>query len=107
MVRVYTVLVNYMSIILVPTVSHLYSYLCAMIYFSRSAGVPHIPSLRELRLSGCGIRAAGASMIASFLATNETLESLDLSYNMMEATGAELIAKVSVCCNPCSQADDH
>jgi hypothetical protein len=46
-------------------------------------------------------------MIASFLATNETLESLDLSYNMMEATGAELIAKVSVCCNPCSQADDH
>jgi Ran GTPase-activating protein (RanGAP) involved in mRNA processing and transport len=55
--------------------------------------LPAVLSLRELRLSGCGIRPPGAAVVAAYLSTNDTLESLDLGFNMVEANGAELLAR--------------
>lgn len=55
--------------------------------------LPFITSLRALHLAGCGILPSGAAVIASFLSTNNFLESLDLAFNVIEANGAELLAR--------------
>lgn len=56
-------------------------------------GINHTPTLKNLRLSGCGIKASGAFILSNMLATNRFLESLDVSFNAVEAIGAESLAK--------------
>ena len=55
--------------------------------------LPFVYSLREIKLAGCGIRPAGAAVIASFLSTNDFVETLDLAFNVVEANGAEALAR--------------
>ena len=51
-------------------------------------------TVRILKLSGCSISASGAVVISDFLGSDlQQLEELDLSFNIIQATGAESIAK--------------
>lgn len=51
-------------------------------------------SVRILKLSGCNIGASGAVVISEYLGSeSQQLEELDLSFNIIQATGTESIAK--------------
>jgi len=59
-------------------------------------GCSHAPTLEQLGIAGCNIKANGAFLIANFLQSNKCIKTLDMAFNQIEALGADSLSKALI-----------